>query len=325
MSAPSEVGIYIFTICLLVTVLTYALVKYLWNQPLHSGPGYFLGVEVPAGFYEGPGRRWMMGYHAMMAALYGVWFVALSAIVATRRWQMTPLWAGGFALLFVPTMFGFQAWTRRRLGVNPPVRPVALALESRRLSDYISWPMEALAVALVGFSWWLLLRHGGKHFDWLTPLTLSWGALGLIPGKMAMVRVSWPLPAERAEEHYRFQDAARRYWIRVSGIFFEWFMVVVLLSGALIHALSPMRPAPMWRWLALASCFAVWGYGMIAMFRGQQQLKAMGGDLRPPGSWKTPFGRSSCFGRGRAFQIWFAIWFGGILAFIVYPLCKARF
>jgi len=27
----------------------------------------------------------------------------------------------------------------------------------------------------------------------------------------------------------------------------------------------------------------------------------------------------------RAFQIWFAIWFGGILAFILYPLCKADF
>ena len=325
MSAPSEVGVCIFTICLLVTVLTYALVKYLWNQPLHNGPGYFLGVEVPAGFYEGPGRSWMAGFHAMVAALYGVWFVALGAIVVSRRWDMTSMWAGGFALVFVPSMFIFQAWTRHKLGGNPPVRPVALALTTRRYSDYISWPAEALAVALVALSWWLLLRHGGKHFDWLTPLTLSWGALGLIPGKMAMVRVSWPLPAERAEEHYRFQDAARRHWIRVSGIFFEWFMVVVLLGGALIHALSPMRPAPVWRWLALACCFAVWGYGMIAMFRGQQQLKAMGSELRPPGSWKTPFGRSSCFGMSRAFQIWFAIWFGGILAFIVYPLCKARF
>jgi hypothetical protein len=52
-------------------------------------------------------------------------------------------------------------------------------------------------------------------------------------------------------------------------------------------------------------------------------LKAMGSELRPAGSWKTPFGRSSCFGTGWAFRAWFAIWFGGILGFIVYPLCKA--
>ena len=132
MSAPSVVGIFIFMICLLVPVLTYVLVKQLWNAPLQNGPGYFLGVEVPAGFYEGQGRNWMAGYHAMVVVLYGVCGVGLAAIVATRRWEMTPVWAGGFALVFVPAMFGFQAWTRHRLGVNPPVRPVALALTSRR-------------------------------------------------------------------------------------------------------------------------------------------------------------------------------------------------
>ena len=242
MSAPSEVGIYVFIICLLVPVMTYALVKQIWNQPLQNGPGYFLGIEVPAGFYEGPGRRWMTGYHAMVAALYGVWAVALGAIITTRRWEMSPIWAGGVALLFVPTMVGFQLWTRHKLGVNPPVRPVALALTTRRYSDYISWPMEALAVALVGLSWWLLLRHSGTHFDWLTPLTLSWGALGMIPGKMAMVRVSWPLPTERTEEHYRLQDASRRFSIRVNGLFFEWFPVIVLLGVALLHGLSPASP-----------------------------------------------------------------------------------
>ena len=127
MSAPSAVGIFIFIVCVIVPVLVYALVKQLWNLPLQNGPAYFLGVEVPAGFYEGPGRSWMAGFHAMVAALYGVCAVALAAIVASRRWEMTPTWAGGFALLFVPSMFGFQAWTRHKLAVNPPVRPVALA------------------------------------------------------------------------------------------------------------------------------------------------------------------------------------------------------
>jgi hypothetical protein len=324
MSAPSVVGVYIFTICVIVPVLVYALVKQLWSLPLQNGPGYFFGIEVPAGFYEGPGRSWMAGFHAMVAALYGVCGAGLAAIVATRRWEMTPTWAGGFALVFVPSMFGFQAWTRHKLAVNPPVRPVALALESRRMSDYISWPMEALAVALVALSWWLLL-HGGRHFDWRSTLLQSWVVLGMIPGKMAMVRLSFPLPAERTEEHFRFQEVSRRFWIRLSGIILQWYMVVVLLGAAVLHGLFPVHPAPVWRWLVLACLFAVWGYGMIVMFRGMQQLKAMGGDLRPAGSWKTPFGRSSCFGTGWAFQIWFAIWFGGILAFIVYSLCKQGF
>ncbi|MDP9049132.1 MAG: hypothetical protein M3O31_00190 [Acidobacteriota bacterium] len=316
MSAPTEVGIYIFMICLLVPVLTYALVKYLWNQPLRNGPGYFLGVEVPAGFYHGSGKSWVTSYHWTLGALYAVWAVALAAIVISRRWQMTPVWAGGFAMLFVPAMFSFQAWMRHKLGAHPPVRSVALALESRRLGDYISWPMEALAVALVGMSWWLLLRHAGPHFDWRSPLTLSWAALGLIPGKMAMVWLSWPLPAERAEEHLRLQEATRRNWIRVSGIQFQWFFIVILIGGALMHALFPATPPPAWRWILLAVDLAVWGYGMIVMFRGMRQLKAMGRELRPAGSWRTPFGRSSCFGMSSAFQIWCAIWLGGILILI---------
>ncbi len=323
MSAPNVVGVYIFIICMIVPVLVYALVKQLWNLPLQNGPDYFFGVEVPAGFYQGPGRSWMAGFHAMVAALYGACAVGLVAIVATRRWEMTPTWAGGFAQVFVPSIFGFQAWTRYKLAVNPPVRPVALALESRRMGDYISWPMEGLAVALVAVSWWLLL-HGGRHFDWLTPLQLTWVALGTIPGKMAIVKVSWPLPAERTEEHYRLQEVSRRFWIRLFGILFEWFMVIILLGVALLHAAFAVHHPPQaWRWLTLACGFAVWGYGMIVMFHGMLQMKTMGRELRPAGSWKTPFGRASCLGTGRAFQVWAAIWFGGILAFIFYPLCKA--
>jgi hypothetical protein len=226
---------------------------------------------------------------------------------------------GGFALVFVPSIFGFQAWTRHKLAVNPPVRPVAFALESRRYGNYISWPMEALAVALVGTSWWILLRHAGSHFDWRSPLTLSWVALGMLPGKMAMVRLSFPLPAERTEEHFRFQEVSRRFWIRLFGVVFQWFMVVVLLGVAVLHGFFGAHPAPVWRWMVLACGLSVWEYGMIVMFRGTQQLKSMGSELRPAGSWKTPFGRSSCFGMGRAFQVWFAIWFGGILLLACYP------
>jgi hypothetical protein len=320
MSAPSEVGISVFTICVLVPVFLYALVKQIWNQPLHNGSGYFLGVEVPAGFYDGPGRRWMTSYHAMVAALYGVWAVALAAIVILRRWEMTPTWAGGFALAFVPAMLSFQAWTRHKLGANPPVRPVALALESRRFSDYISWPMEALAFALVAVSWWLMMRHGLPHHDWRSPLLLTWMALGLLPGKMAKVRASWPLPAERAEEHHRYQDAERRGWIRMSGLFFGWLQVIVLFGVALLQAASPGRPAPVWMWLVLTVFFAVWGYGVISMFRERRQLLEMGRDLRPAGSWRSPFGRLSSMGMSRAFLTWFAIWSSGILLLALYPL-----
>jgi hypothetical protein len=318
MSAPSETGIYIFTICLLAPVLTYALVKYVWNQPLRNGPGYFLGIEVQAGFYQGPGKNWLTGYHAMLTALYGVWAVALAAIIVTRRWEMTPMWAGGFALLFVPSMLGYGMWTRHKLGVRPPVRSVALALESRRLGDYISWPAEALIVAVVGASWGMLLSGHRALVDWRSPLTLSWMILGLLPGKIAMVRAGSPLPAERAEEHYRYQDAERRNWLKLWGAT-AWFLAAVQFGAALIRAVSSGKSAPGMVWLALGADLAVWGYVMFVMFRGMRQMKAMSRDLRPAGSWRTPFGRASWMGTSRVFRIWFAVWFGGIMLLAFYP------
>jgi len=54
-------------------------------------------------------------------------------------------------------------------------------------------------------------------------------------------------------------------------------------------------------------------------------LASMARDLRPAGSWRTPFGRASWMGMGRAFQTWSVIWCGGIFAFIFYSLWKHGF
>jgi hypothetical protein len=50
----------------------------------------------------------------------------------------------------------------------------------------------------------------------------------------------------------------------------------------------------------------------------------MARDLRPAGSWKTPFGRSSCFGMSRPYLIWGTIWCGGVLAFLGYALWQGQ-
>jgi len=54
---------------------------------------------------------------------------------------------------------------------------------------------------------------------------------------------------------------------------------------------------------------AVLGTLGIVTFRGMQQLKAMALQLRPVGSWKTPFRRASRM--SRPYLIWAAIWCGG--------------
>jgi hypothetical protein len=55
---------------------------------------------------------------------------------------------------------------------------------------------------------------------------------------------------------------------------------------------------------------------MATVFRGERQMAAMGRNLRPSGSWSTPLRRAAWMSRSGL--IWFAIWFGGIVAFILY-------
>jgi hypothetical protein len=333
MSAPTQFEISVVSTGLVVLVLGYNLVKFAWNQPLQNGPGFFLGVEVPSGFYDGPGKSWLRNYRAVLVALHLILAAALATIIALWRWNLTPLWAGGAALLYVPTMIGFAAWTRHKLGANPPVRPVAVALESRHLRDYISWPLETLSVALIGCSWWLLLSHGGKRIGWLDPLGMTWCALGLLPAKILAVRCSFPIPAERAEEHYQYQDVCRRIWIRAWSAV-GWFLTIILFGGALRRAWSPARRVPGFQWLIIGIALVFVIYYMILVRRAMRLASTLGRNLLPPGSWATPFSRApfpwTCASQtswtemGLPYLIWFAIWFGGILVFIVYSLSKSR-
>jgi hypothetical protein len=302
---------------LIVPVRIYSLIRYTWNLPLRHGPGFFLGVEVPPGFYDGPKTSWLRRYHHVLLAEHAIEGCILTVLLALAKWQYVPVWAGGSAVLFVGAMFLFLAWTRHSLGATPPVRPVALALQTRRLGDYISWPLEALAAALVAFSWWLLLRYGGTRVDLLNPLEMTWIVLGLLPGKIATVRSSWPLPVERTEEHYQCQDAARRNGVRMLDAF-GWFFAIVLFGYALRHGGPSTSSLPWLIWLTPGAALATMGYLMATVFQGQRQMARMGRDLRPGGSWATPFRGASWMSRPGL--IWFAVWFGGILVFILCSL-----
>ena len=322
MSAPTQFELIVFITTLVILALAYSLV-FTWNWPLKNGPGFFLGVEVPAGFYEGPGRSWLKGYRAMLVALYLILAAFFGACFAFGRSDLAPL-CGFWALLYTATILAFSAWTRHKLGRNPPVRPVAVALETRRLGDYISWPMEALMVVVIALCWWLELHHA-SHKEWLNMLTMTWLALGLLPGKILLARSSYPLPVDRTEEHYRYQDAMRRNSVRMWNSI-AWFFVNVLAGVALRDTWTPARTVPGLRWLLLSVPLVVWAYVIVQAFRRMRLATTLGRDLLPPGSWTTPFRRAPWIGVGencglwgnRHYLIWFAIWFGGILAIILY-------
>ncbi len=58
------------TVAICVVFLIY--LKQLWQRPLDHGPGFFLGVKVPPGFYEGEGIRWLRRWHTVVARLVRV-------------------------------------------------------------------------------------------------------------------------------------------------------------------------------------------------------------------------------------------------------------
>lgn len=55
MSAPTDFEVMILVSALIVLTFGYTLVKFSWNKPTRNGPGFFWGIEVPEGFYAGPG------------------------------------------------------------------------------------------------------------------------------------------------------------------------------------------------------------------------------------------------------------------------------
>jgi hypothetical protein len=162
------------------------------------------------------------------------------------------------------------------------------------------------------------MRHGGTRIEWLPPLLFTWTAL-VLPGKILIVRSGSPLPAERAEEHYRYQDAMRRNGIDVLSAW-SWLFVIFLFGFALRRAWTPARNVPWLQWLILGIFWAFWGYMMFVVFRGQRLAANMGRGLLPSGSWLTPFRRASWTRMSRPYDIWFAIWFGGIMVLSLYSM-----
>jgi hypothetical protein len=312
----SEEWLLLFIIALYVIARVFFLARRFWNQPLNHGSGFFLGVEVAPGFYTGEGVGWLKRYRTMLLGEHLVEALALVAILVSGRWILLPSWAGGTAVFFPAIIIGFMAYTRAKLGANPPVRSSAVvSLEARRLGDYISWPAELLIAGIIVLSWALLLTHRGVRMQWNFPVVFTYVVVGLLPFKIGVVRNSFPLPSERTEEHHRWEEANRRYSLRVlDGM--RWIFIVPLAGYALIKG-WPAANALVWpRWLLVGIVLAVWLVLMGILIRGSGGLAAMGRDLRPVGSWSGPFRPARLMMPG--LLAWFGAWFGGLVLLLVF-------
>jgi hypothetical protein len=312
----SEECLLLFVTALVVVFLVFYLVRRLWNYPRDHGPGFFLGVEVAPGFYSGQGVVWLKRYRTILLAEHLVIALALTGILLSGRWILLPAWAGGTAVLTTAIFIGFRWYTRVTLGANPPVRTRAVvSLETRRLGDYISWPAEVLMAVIIASCWALLLAHGDAHLQWNVPVVMTYVIVGLLPFKIGVVRYGSPLPSDRPEEHYRWADAQRRYWLRLVDCM-RWFFLVILAGYALLHG-WPAVSTGWFRWLVTGIALAVWLVQVGIQIRGSGRLAAVGRGLRPVESWSGPFRRATLMMPGISPWL-FGAWFGGLVLLFVF-------
>jgi hypothetical protein len=301
--------------CVIVALKAYT-VRYLWNFPLNHGLGYFFGVAVPPGFYNGAGIGWLRCYRSLLVAQWLLVAGVFMAVLMSSRWSQMPILAPVDVISFFALIGGFMLWARRAVGVSPTTLPRAVVpLTARRLANYISWPAEALMAALVAASWLLLYSGGGTHGNWGWPVVSTYVVLALLPGKIILVRNSFPLPTERTEEYHRWLDTQRRFSLRMMDAM-RWQVIAVLAGYAVLHGWPGAQSLTWIRWLSLAVSGAVFAAMMVILFRGMARSAAMGRDLPPVGSFQSPFRPASLFLRGGL--PWSIAYCAGLGALIIY-------
>jgi hypothetical protein len=139
--------------------------------------------------------------------------------------------------------------------------------------------------------------------------------LALLPGKVILVRQTFPLPPERTEEYNRWLDTQRRFSLRLMDLM-RWQVIAVLAGYAVLHGWPGAQSAPWVRWLSLTVSGAVFAAMMVILFRGMTRIAAMGRDLRPVGSFQSPFRPASLFLHGGL--TWSIAYCAGLAALIIY-------
>ncbi len=253
---------------------------------------------MPQGFYEGPGAVWLKRYRAIIVAEHLIEAAIVALLLGSHRLDLVPFWAVGGMIVLVTLMSGFMLWARRSLDTGAHAcSKVAVALQPRRLRDYLSWRVEAAAVAVMALSWIALATNGDAHTRWQPPTELTYVVLALAALKILVVRNRLPLPAEHAEEHYQYSETQRRYSLRVIDVA-RWFVLAILAGYAMQHSWEPARTIAWLRWLPIAVALVVWLLMLLVQFRGQDRLTSMGRNLRPMGSWSGPFQKPRLMGKG---------------------------
>jgi hypothetical protein len=263
------------------------------KQPHLRGSNWFFNVPVPAGFYEGPGRRILRGYWLRMAIPCVLDIPAIAMLLTGHT-----SWLPWVIVALVPMIHGNhmynvniaerQAWqfAKPEEAQATVTSTVGLSLTPRRLKDYTNWPLEwvmAFATVAAGLVLAHIYRtapeeHSIRAVFWV-PAFLLYLQLGVLLVKRVIVTWRAPVPMAQTAEHMATRDAMRKYYLRMC----DWNRIVftagivfrpVLLSAPKAESELLIR---IWIgvWLALSVAGTVW----IEIRR--KQLAEMGVKARP--------------------------------------------
>lgn len=264
--------------------------RYLLRWPLRNGERYFFGVEVPAGWHSSAeGRKWWRWYWgtAILVPL-SLEVIGFGVIAIWGRWKQLPVLAL-ITPVWVALSLSFLACWRYASGADrrKPKR-VAVALEERRLSQYFSWPVEALMLLLTAGSWAALYVWGDAATEWRTPITTTYVVLAFGGLKLSVMRRGWPLPAERTDAYERLQEVRRRQGMSWFDRF-RGFLVAVLTGYAVVHTVGRVAAIEQVRWATVAIILAVGIWMTLGILRWQRAVDRAEAGLPPaqmPINWR---------------------------------------
>src|SRR5262245_37186053 len=148
-----------------------------WRFPLRHGEGWFFSTEVAPDFYRGAGAQLLRQYRRWLLAFFVVDLLVIAALTLSGKFfyvlyeQFIAIVLSVFWFNFTVMQFAYRVKALATPNLGQPATAVQLSLATRRLRDYINWPVEALLIGL-------LLGTGLLLLDWRT------GFLGLIPARV---------------------------------------------------------------------------------------------------------------------------------------------
>jgi len=242
------------------------------RQPLLRGKEWFFSVRVPDGFYEGDGRTILQRYmHRMLLPFVIDVPFAIAIFLSGKIWMLNLLIIGLCVVIHVNHVFSVDRAERQARAIAAPQEPiaVALSLETRRLRDYTSWPIEAMIAILDVGIFAVLIRYyvttpGANLWRLLgTPLFLLYLQVGMLWIKWIIVTWRTPAPRDEADAYMSAAERMRRFRIQFCDFGRLSFAVTLVLTPirlSVTHAtLDRIISGWLVAWLLIAIVMTIWG------------------------------------------------------------------